>query len=172
MSKSRAYVTFATALIDAPDWLMELYRQGRCRGMQELHALRQFHREHPSTVQMLTADPDPITRDKLAAAKAALVGSAPEALQPSAGGNRVAMPKASADAAVARAMRPSRVDGAGRGLSRSSLRVLADLDGAVVEVVIDVAPPIEGDFFIVAASSAEQQAVAASRLRLLRIARA
>jgi ParB family chromosome partitioning protein len=31
LAKSRQYVTFATALIDAPDWLLTAYRDGRCR---------------------------------------------------------------------------------------------------------------------------------------------
>jgi ParB family chromosome partitioning protein len=40
LGKGRAYVTFAMALIDAPDWLMTAYREGRCRGLRALYELR------------------------------------------------------------------------------------------------------------------------------------
>jgi ParB family chromosome partitioning protein len=33
LGKSRQYITFATAMIDAPDWLLTAYRDGRCRGL-------------------------------------------------------------------------------------------------------------------------------------------
>jgi len=40
MGKSKAYVTYAMALIDAPEWLLAAYREGRCRGLRELYELR------------------------------------------------------------------------------------------------------------------------------------
>jgi len=40
MGKSKAYVTYAMALIDAPGWLLAAYREGRCRGLRELYELR------------------------------------------------------------------------------------------------------------------------------------
>jgi len=43
LGKSQPYITYACALIDAPDWLMALYRTGKCRGMFELHELRRLH---------------------------------------------------------------------------------------------------------------------------------
>ncbi len=44
MGKSRGYLTFVNALIDPPDWLMDLYRSGRCRGLMELYELRRLHK--------------------------------------------------------------------------------------------------------------------------------
>lgn len=47
LGKSRGYLTFVGALIDAPEWLMQLYRSGRCRGMTELYELRRLQQKHP-----------------------------------------------------------------------------------------------------------------------------
>ena len=44
-------MTYATALIDAPDWLMVVYREGKCRGVTELHHLRKLHAQNPERVQ-------------------------------------------------------------------------------------------------------------------------
>lgn len=46
MAKSKAHVTMICALIDAPDWLMEAYRSGACRGIRELYEMR---KNGPST---------------------------------------------------------------------------------------------------------------------------
>ena len=46
-------MTLATALIDAPSWLLQAYREGRCRGMAELYELRQLHDAAPRTVEEL-----------------------------------------------------------------------------------------------------------------------
>ena len=43
LGKSRQYITLATALIEAPDWLLEVYRLNRCRGIGELYELRRLH---------------------------------------------------------------------------------------------------------------------------------
>ena len=43
LGKSRQWVTLATALIEPPDWLLQAYRDGRCRGMNELYELRRLH---------------------------------------------------------------------------------------------------------------------------------
>jgi Histidine kinase-, DNA gyrase B-, and HSP90-like ATPase len=44
-----AYVTFLCALIDAPDWLLDLYRSNRCRGITELYELRKLHEASPES---------------------------------------------------------------------------------------------------------------------------
>lgn len=48
MAKSNAYVTMACALIDAPDWLMEIYRSGECRRLRDLYEMRKSGRPLPS----------------------------------------------------------------------------------------------------------------------------
>ena len=51
LGKSRQYVTLATALIEPPDWLLDEYRQGRCKGMTELYELRRLHGDHAERVE-------------------------------------------------------------------------------------------------------------------------
>ena len=75
MGKSRQYMTMATALIDAPDWLLDAYRDGRCRGMNELYELRRLHAEHPQYVEAWASDRDGITRERLQYLRAALANS-------------------------------------------------------------------------------------------------
>ena len=72
LGKSRQYVTMATALIDAPDWLISAYREGRCRGLNELYELRKLAGDHPQYVESWTADRDAITRDRVTALRADL----------------------------------------------------------------------------------------------------
>ena len=77
LGKSRQWVTLATAMIEPPDWLLELYRQGRCRGMMELYELRRLHGEQPQVIEAWVRDRDSITRDGVAALRAELSGVAP-----------------------------------------------------------------------------------------------
>lgn len=65
LGKSRQYVTMATALIDAPDWLLTAYREGRCRGLNELYEFRKLAADHPQYVEAWTSDRDAITRDRV-----------------------------------------------------------------------------------------------------------
>ena len=127
-------------MIDAPDWLIDIDRQGRCRGAQELYALRQLHREHPRTVEMLVADPGPITRDRLIAAKAALAAPDTAALPPVNAG--VSAPAASlrSNTTALSDVPPQRPGDNLRQPTRSAPHVLADLDGAIVELVVDAVP--------------------------------
>jgi ParB family chromosome partitioning protein len=66
LGKSRQYVTMATALIEPPDWLLQAYREGRCRGTNELYDLRRLHGEHGDAVEAWAAQQPTITRDRLA----------------------------------------------------------------------------------------------------------
>jgi ParB family chromosome partitioning protein len=59
-------VTLATALIEPPDWLLQAYREGRCRGTNELYDLRRLHGEHGDAVEAWAAQQPTITRDRLA----------------------------------------------------------------------------------------------------------
>jgi ParB family transcriptional regulator, chromosome partitioning protein len=66
LGKSRQWVTLTTALIEAPDWLLQAYRPGRCRGMNELYELRRLHEAHAQTVEAWVAQQDTITRERIA----------------------------------------------------------------------------------------------------------
>ena len=72
LGKSQSYVARASALIDAPDWLMQLYRQGRCDGLNEVYLLRRLHAQAPDTVTTWLAQQDSVTRAGLQGLKLAL----------------------------------------------------------------------------------------------------
>ena len=47
LGKSAMYITYVCALMDPPDWLMDVYRAGKCRGLRELHELRRLFEMRP-----------------------------------------------------------------------------------------------------------------------------
>ena len=51
LGKSRQWVTLATALIEAPDWLLAAYRDGRCTGRNELYEIRRLHGVDPQVIE-------------------------------------------------------------------------------------------------------------------------
>lgn len=176
LGKSRPYVTYATALIDAPDWLLALYREGRCRGLRELHELRQLHDRSPSAALQLEASDGAITRQRIA--NSATTATNLSSL------NRDAEVGQSADSREAGSALPSiRVDDAPK-LSSSSASaacshsepakaclLLADLDGDTVEVIVDDVPLEAGNVFVRASHTNERFLAPASKVRLIRIER-
>jgi ParB family transcriptional regulator, chromosome partitioning protein len=85
LGKSRQWVTLATALIEPPDWLLHAYRDGRCRGINELYELRRLHGEHGDVVEAWAAKQPNITRDRLIELRATLErpsGAAPALVVP------------------------------------------------------------------------------------------
>lgn len=76
LGKSRQWVTLTTALIEPPDWLLRVYREGRCRGINELYELRRLHGEHGDVIEAWAAQQPSITRDRLAGLRAQLERSA------------------------------------------------------------------------------------------------
>ncbi|ACB33056.1 parB-like partition protein [Leptothrix cholodnii SP-6] len=72
LGKSRQWVSLVTAMIDPPDWLMQAYREGRCRGLKELHELRKLHEGHPQQVEAWQKDQSDITRSSVQALRADL----------------------------------------------------------------------------------------------------
>ena len=84
LGKTRGYVTFIGALIDAPDWLLSLYRSHRCRGITELYALRKLHETWPDAVQTWLAGREHMGRAEVQALKDELsrASSAPPTPEP------------------------------------------------------------------------------------------
>jgi ParB family chromosome partitioning protein len=187
LGKSKTYVTLATALIGAPDWLMALYRDGRCRGLRELHELRQLQLRCPVAVRRLESDREPITRHRIAAVKAELAGEGTEgsSMPPErdcaanaltvgltsqtgraeASENAVTVP-------VIKAAHPDLDPKPARGSSNGltlSYALLADLHGSVVEVIVDSAPSEDGNVFVRISGEVGRQAVAAGDLKLIRL---
>ena len=69
LGKTRGYLTFVGALIDPPDWLLDAYHSGRCRGLTELYELRRLHAERPQTVLAWLGGRDRVSRADLIAFK-------------------------------------------------------------------------------------------------------
>jgi len=160
MGKSKAYVTYAMALIDAPDWLLAAYREGRCRGLKELHDLRRLAVEHPQVVEAWVSDHDAITRHEVAAFRAD-VG-------PPRGSRAVAAPvhaPAAAPSSRPWALSPPTRPRKPEPCGRPELR--ARLDGDIVVIDVDHVPSQAGHVFIRHSADASPTSVEASQLTLI-----
>lgn len=172
IGKSRQYVTLATALIDAPDWLMAAYRDGRCRGLAELYELRKLAVQHPQYVEAWASDREAITRESVAALRTDLIEGS--------GGVR------RGTSALIETMEASRMEAAQssspettrqtpslnpestpRAPMNAPLRLLARLDGVEVALNILQWPAQAGQVYVVPVKGGQMQAVQASRLTLL-----
>lgn len=144
LGKSRQWVTLATALIEAPDWLLQAYREGRCRGMMELYELRRLHGEHPQCIEAWVADREAITRDSVAAMKAELTSQTPARH-----GNSATARASRADAdepvsgrdseQVAKRVRPHQ---------KVNKRLHVELEGEDYQLVVSVAPAKAGHLYV------------------------
>lgn len=65
LGKSKAHITMVAAMIDPPDWLLDAYRSGRCRGVSELYELRRLHEARPNAVRDLLAQPGSVSRSAM-----------------------------------------------------------------------------------------------------------
>ena len=167
LGKSRQYVTMATSLIDAPDWLISAYREGRCRGLNELYELRKLAVDHPQYVESWTADRDTITRDRVTALRADLAdGSARVRPGTTALIQAVAERAAQRQEPAVSAPSPEQMSPGSRRRASPKLRLLARLDGTEVVVDTQSAPSEAGQVFVRAIGSRQTEAVEAARLTL------
>jgi ParB family chromosome partitioning protein len=194
IGKSRQYVMTATALIDPPEWLMTAYREGRCRGLHELHEWRKLHAAHPQQLEALTADKQPLTRERAAQLRSQLDHDAPaEGLSASHGRDleqpvqlqpspEPAEPIADADPAPQVAaehpinpVRPVAKPTASRPPVSTRptppARLLARLGSETVQVLTTAIPEEEGHVFVQALDTDEPASVQASRLTLIGFAK-
>jgi ParB family chromosome partitioning protein len=158
LGKSRQWVTLATALIEAPDWLLHAYREERCRGMNELYELRRLHGQHADAVEAWVAGQrEPITRDRLAELRAELTPVA----QP--------LPTAApaTNSAVPTAVQPSRSRPAAKGSSHADQRIHVEFDGQDYQLVVSVAPSQPGHLYVRPLVGGPRRLAPASALKLL-----
>jgi len=161
LAKSRSFVTYSTALIDAPDWLMTAYRDGRCRGLRELHVLRQLHTENQPAAQTLLSSGEAITREILATARSNREDTRTPATS-------------AATAAAALSPTTETMSSVAPGTPTPPVRrrtsLLAELDGIRVEVITDQVPSDAGHVYVRFADGARRQ-LPAGRLVLTGIVR-
>ena len=181
LGKSRQYITYATALIDAPDWLLAAYRDQRCQGVSELYNLRRLHGEHPQAVDAWLADPQPVTRERVKALRSALASlecGSEAAVQPTApavvtginGARDLAVNSASATTVMPPTSPPASPSASASASEtapqkqRRMLTLQAKLGDETVAVVVDAVPSEPGCVFVRSLSEGRLQAEAADQL--------
>lgn len=172
IGKSRQYVTMATALIDAPDWLMAAYREGRCRGLYELNELRKLAAGHPQYVEAWASDRSAITRERVMALRAdlaegsgsvrrgtsALIESMEASLREDAERGRAEKSNGSTQPAPEPVARAPRL---------APLRLLANMGNTEVVVNTLEAPEQAGLVYVTPVNGGQMQAVPGGQLTLI-----
>lgn len=158
LGRSRQWVTLATALIEAPDWLLQAYREGRCRGMNELYELRRLHGEHADAVEAWTASERSITRDRLAALRAELSAAEEPGLS-------LATWPGSPPQPVKQPVSPVEMDEARS--PRSTKRIHVEFDGQDYQLVVSVAPEQSGHVYVRPLVGGPRRLAPAASLKLL-----
>jgi ParB family chromosome partitioning protein len=183
LGKSRQWVTLATALIEPPDWLLQAYREGRCRGTNELYDLRRLHGEHGDTVEAWAAQQPTITRDRLAEFRAALERRTAPVPAPA---GTAARPTGAADAAddepgtdaATRTPPTGKASPADpRGVStrpvspdaplRSDQRVHVEFEGHDYQLVVSVVPDHAGCMYVRPLTGGPRRLAPVASLKLL-----
>ena len=165
LGKTRGYLTFVTALIDAPEWLLELYRSGKCQGMTELYELRRLHEATPQAVERWVEGRETISRTDLSAFKSE-TSPAVGARQGQDASDGIHEVRASTPVAA-----PGVQKGKGngrRGERATSLALEADHGGSTVLIDLSAAPDEDGMIFV-REESGDRRAVRVGELRLLRV---
>jgi ParB family transcriptional regulator, chromosome partitioning protein len=173
LGKSRQWVTLTTALIEAPDWLLQAYREGRCRGMNELYELRRLHGEHAQAVEAWVMQQPAITRDRIAGlrdqleplAAQVLVNAAAESQGQTRDPSAIAggldnpsppLPGAAASPAAPPPRQP-----------HSDQRIHVEFDGQDYQLVVSVAPDQAGHLYVRPLKGGPRRLAPAAGLKLL-----
>ena len=178
LGKSQPYIVYVSALIDAPHWLMELYRQGRCRGMIELYQLRRLHAIAPARVEQWVSEHAVIARADIQQLKGEFHEadpSAPAALPSLPARDTMSTQPATEVHAVVRtaptieslqrAPEAQRTSSAGSVALRKAL--FARRSDAVVEVIVNRAPDDRDAVFVRSTRGVDPEAVPAASLTLI-----
>jgi ParB family chromosome partitioning protein len=177
LGKSLQYVTYATALIDAPDWLMALYREGRCRGLKELYDLKRLADDHADAVAKWLSRMHVVARSDVEALREMLSG--PDADSASATSARALDAVRDADPVVPEAKQGRLPIAAATSLLRTGrsapavrvVTLLAECDGLAVRVLLDTAPAEPGHALVDPSDGRPRRSIAIERLAQLRLSR-
>jgi ParB family chromosome partitioning protein len=167
LGKSQPYIVYVSALIDAPPWLMELYRQGRCRGMIELYQLRRLHALAPARVEQWISERAVIARADVQQLKGEFREadpSEPQVLPPPSEVPRAVRTQPTSEPQRL-APEAQRTSSAGQVAPRKAL--FARRGNAVVEVIVNRAPEDRDAIFVRSTSGVDPEAVPAASLALI-----
>ena len=180
LGKSRSYVTVICALIDAPDWLMDLYRSGRCRGITELYELRKLHEAHPDAVEHWLVTQPQVARANLQAFRDGLKQGEtvrPDSLVSSGGVDAVPKDIISSAVPPAAGMRATAQPSSAMAEvlpdtpapRRRALALVGEVDGVTACVLLDATPADGGQVFVVDSDSTLRRVVAIGSVERLRL---
>jgi ParB family transcriptional regulator, chromosome partitioning protein len=151
LGKSRAYMTSVCAMIDPPDWLMNVYRQGRCGGITALYDLRRLHEREPDVVSEWLANRHFVSREDLAALKLQLAADA-SAPERTSGATSTTEPCSEPSVRAATVQVPRVNVAASRSSKKRSsagvLQLHGCVDGVRVEVVCNRLPAQRTEVFV------------------------
>ena len=165
LGRSKTLVTMIGALIDAPPWLLDLYRSGRCQGINELYELRRLHESDPRGVEQWTAGRERVSRAELQAYRAeASRLDHQEATVPVTSGSAPAF--AERKPAVAQPGPALRRKG---GSSARMLRLHGRVDREPVRVLLDAVPPEPAHVTVEMVESCERRVVPLARVEALQL---
>lgn len=178
MGKSPQWLTLVTAMIDPPDWLLQLYRDGRCCGLNELYELRRLQGRHGERVVAWAAGQPAITRDRLLALKteleeagsraaapqnsvspAASAAATREGAESAAAGRTASDPAPSATAQSPTPVRPTRTPG--------THRVLVMFEGQPHQLLFGMVPEQAASMYVLPVAGGPHRLAAVDDLRLL-----
>ena len=179
LGKSKTYVGYVCALIDPPDWLLTLYRDGRCRGVKELHDLRRLQEAHPTQVLDFVGAKNFVARGDVDALRERV--GLPDAAAPAPKATMAAVAAVPQDSVAGHEGVNAAVNMPALSTSRSSpdvlpmrrpnpaVLVLAELDGQRVRVITDRRPPENDAVFVCPDEGEGQLIVSLSSLRAVRL---
>ena len=172
LGKSRQWVTLATALIEPPDWLLQAYRDCRCRGMNELYELRRLHGQHAEAVAAWVAKQvGLITRERIAELRTELAGDAVQdrsgASTQDDGAIGTKQPVQAGDRAGSGPADPVRKEPHSRRSPNSDQRIHVEFDGQDYQLVVSVAPDQPGHLYVRPLVGGPRRLAPASALKLL-----
>jgi ParB family transcriptional regulator, chromosome partitioning protein len=172
LGKSRQWVTLTTALIEAPDWLLQAYREGRCRGMNELYELRRLHGEHAQAVEVWVTQQAAITRDRIAGLRDQLEPRAMQVVNAGAESRGQAHDGSAMAGGLADPSTPP-LDAATSPAPtlprhpQSDHRIHVEFDGQDYQLVVSVAPDQAGHLYVRPLSGGPHRLAPAAGLKLL-----
>jgi ParB family chromosome partitioning protein len=179
LGKSRQYITYATALIDAPDWLLSAYREGRCKGLTALYELRKLHDEHAEQVEAWAARQEAMSREAIATLRSELEAAyTPSEALGTKSVEATALsdaplpdipptPVREANTSPAVAEPVTKALPAADAPSRKAARLAVQLNGRILELVVDKDPGRPGEIFVRGPESGSLSSVSAADVILL-----